>query len=292
MGRRRADRDERRTAEERGRVIPFSRAADGLLAVLLAPACAACNASLPYPARGPVCQSCWDAIRPFTPPLCRRCGDPLPSWRVISVEAGVCPRCRRRPSALTESRAIGAYDGSLRAIVHAFKYGGCRSLARGLGARLRESAAGLLGNADIVVPVPLHRSRRRGRGFNQARELARHLGLPLVDALRRTRATPSQTDLPAAAAPRQRARRVCARAPAAAVARAERRRPADCARRRCEHDRGDDRGVRARASCGWRRRRQRGDGSASRVSTARMTSAVTSALPRSPSSLTQPGAAA
>jgi ComF family protein len=123
----------------------------------------------------------------------------LPSWRVISVEAGVCPRCRRRPSALTESRAIGAYDGSLRAIVHAFKYGGCRSLARGLGARLRESAAGLLGNADIVVPVPLHRSRRRGRGFNQARELARHLGLPLVDALRRTRATWSQTDLPAAA---------------------------------------------------------------------------------------------
>ena len=180
-------------------MIPFSRAADGLLAVLLAPACAACNASLPYPARGPVCQSCWDAIRSFTPPLCRRCGDPLPSWRVISVEAGVCPRCRRRPSALTESRAIGAYDGSLRAIVHAFKYGGCRSLARGLGARLRESAAGLLGNADIVVPVPLHRSRRRGRGFNQARELARHLGLPLVDALRRTRATPSQTDLPAAA---------------------------------------------------------------------------------------------
>ena len=179
--------------------MSLSRLADGLIAVLLAPACAACNASLPYPARGPVCQSCWDAIRSFTPPLCRRCGDPLPSWRVISVEAGVCPRCRRRPSALTESRAIGAYDGSLRAIVHAFKYGGCRSLARGLGARLRESAAGLLGNADIVVPVPLHRSRRRGRGFNQARELARHLGLPLVDALRRTRATPSQTDLPAAA---------------------------------------------------------------------------------------------
>jgi ComF family protein len=180
-------------------VIPFSRAADGLLAVLLAPACAACKAQLSHPVRGPVCQSCWDAIRSFSPPLCRRCGDPLPSWRVLSVKAGVCARCRRRPSALTESRAIGAYDGSLRAIVHAFKYGGCRSLARGLGARLRESAAGLIVNADIVVPVPLHRSRRRRRGFNQARELARHLGLPMVDALRRTRATLSQTDLPAAA---------------------------------------------------------------------------------------------
>ena len=50
---------------------------------------------------------------------------PLPSWRVLSVDAArVCPRCRRRPSALTGSRAIGAYDGALRAIVHAFKYRG------------------------------------------------------------------------------------------------------------------------------------------------------------------------
>ncbi len=47
------------------------------------------------------------------------------------------------------------------------------------------------------MPVPLHRSRRRQRGFNQAHELGARLDLPLVDALRRTRATPSQTDLPA-----------------------------------------------------------------------------------------------
>ena len=83
--------------------------------------------------------------------------------------------------------------------MHAFKYGGCRSLSRGLGARLRESAADLLAAADVVIPVPLHRSRRRTRGFNQARELAAWLGVPMVDALRRIRATPSQTDLPAAA---------------------------------------------------------------------------------------------
>jgi ComF family protein len=108
----------------------------------------------------------------------------------------VCPRCSGRPSALSRSRAIGAYDGTLRAIVHAFKYGGCRSLSVGLGVRLRESAADLLAAADIVVPVPLHRSRRRRRGYNQARELAGQLGVPVVEALRRVRATPSQTDLP------------------------------------------------------------------------------------------------
>jgi predicted amidophosphoribosyltransferase len=56
----------------------------------------------------------------------------------------------------------------------------------------------VLDGADVTVPVPLHRSRRRHRGFNQAADLARGLGVPCVDALRRTRATPSQTDLPAA----------------------------------------------------------------------------------------------
>ena len=180
--------------------LSLSRLADGLLAVLLAPACAACRVPLSHPSRGPVCGVCWDAIGRFTPPLCARCGDPLPSWRVTSSDAegaGVCPRCSGRASALSRSRAIGPYDGTLRAIVHAFKYEGCRSLARELGLRLRESAADVLQSADIVVPVPLHRSRRRTRGFNQARELAGQLGVTMVDALRRTRATPSQTDLPA-----------------------------------------------------------------------------------------------
>jgi ComF family protein len=48
------------------------------------------------------------------------------------------------------------------------------------------------------VPVPLHRARKRARGFNQAAEIARHLPLAVSHALTRVRATPSQTDLPAA----------------------------------------------------------------------------------------------
>jgi ComF family protein len=181
--------------------LSFSRAADALVAVLVAPACAACGTPLSHPSHGPVCNGCWDAVTSFTPPLCGRCGDPLRSWRVFAADANgrqVCCRCAERRSPLTRSRAIGAYDGTLRAILHAFKYDGCRSLSSGLGARLRLATADLLGDADLVVPVPLHRSRRRRRGFNQARELAAGLGVPMVDALRRTRATPSQTGLPAA----------------------------------------------------------------------------------------------
>jgi ComF family protein len=110
----------------------------------------------------------------------------------------LCPRCRRTAHQITVARAVGAYDGILRAIVHALKYDGRRSLARPLAALMRERGAAVLAGADAVVPVPLHRARRRQRGFNQAADLARELGLPLNHALRRARATTPQAALPAA----------------------------------------------------------------------------------------------
>jgi ComF family protein len=75
---------------------------------------------------------------------------------------------------------------------------GCRTLAPGLAARMRDAAADLLAAADAVVAVPLHRRRRRGRGFNQADDLARQLGCRVMAPLRRVRATAAQADLPAA----------------------------------------------------------------------------------------------
>lgn len=102
---------------------------------------------------------------------------------------------------MTRSLAAGAYDGALRAIVHALKYEGRRSLAEPLADLMRARCARLLEDADCLVPVPLHPSRRRARGFNQALDLARWLhsdNLPVCQALRRVRATPTQTGLPAA----------------------------------------------------------------------------------------------
>jgi ComF family protein len=110
----------------------------------------------------------------------------------------MCPRCRRANPAVDRERAIGAYDGPLRAVVHALKYDGRRTLARPLAALMRSRADGLLDGAACAVPVPLHPSKRRRRGFNQAADLARHMGLPTVHALARIRATATQTELPAA----------------------------------------------------------------------------------------------
>jgi ComF family protein len=96
------------------------------------------------------------------------------------------------------TRSIGAYDGSLAAIVRALKYDSRRSLARPLAARMREHAGDVPSDVVFVVPVPLHPSRLRARGFNQAFDLARHVGPPVCQALRRVRHTITQTDLPAA----------------------------------------------------------------------------------------------
>jgi ComF family protein len=95
-------------------------------------------------------------------------------------------------------RTVGEYDGALRSIVHALKYDGRRSLARRLGALMRERGAELLDGAACAIPVPLHASRRRHRGFNQAADLAAHVGLPVVAAIKRVRATATQAGLPAA----------------------------------------------------------------------------------------------
>jgi ComF family protein len=98
-------------------------------------------------------------------------------------------------AALDRSQAIGVHDGALRSIIHSIKYDGRRSLAASVAALMRDRCQWVLDGADLVVPVPLHASRRRERGFNQALDLARGLGLPVTCSLRRMRATDSQTGL-------------------------------------------------------------------------------------------------
>ena len=189
-------------------------AGNSLVSAVLAPACAVCEAVLDEPLSGCVCRSCWTAVRPITPPVCDTCGDPLarPSQSLVPSPQPLdgcqslipnpqslspCALCGRHRSTVTRARAVGEYDGALRDIIHALKYGGRRSLARPLAVLMRDRGAGLLAEADCVVPVPLHWRREYSRGFNQARELCRYLGLPVVEALIRARHTRAQVELAA-----------------------------------------------------------------------------------------------
>jgi len=182
-----------------GRIAVAGRTlADSAIAVLLAPACAACAGALDQPTRGPVCDACWLAVSRISVPLCNSCGDPLPASRPLGLESTRCPRCRVEGGCVSFGRALGEYEGALRAIVHALKYGGRRSLAPRLAVLLARCAPEVLDGANVVVPVPLHRVKERARGFNQAELVARQLPLPMALALKRVRRSPSQTGLPAA----------------------------------------------------------------------------------------------
>jgi ComF family protein len=172
--------------------------ADGLLTITIAPRCAACDSRLDTALSSVVCGRCWGGIRRLAPPFCDRCGGPLAAWRATSLERRTCARCRRRPGFVLRIAAAGEHEGALRAIIHAWKYGGRRTLGSDLAALLLRAGGDVLAGADAVVPVPLHPRRRRSRGFNQADDLASRLGLPVARVLRRRRPTPSQVDLPSA----------------------------------------------------------------------------------------------
>jgi ComF family protein len=168
------------------------RVSNGLIRSLLAPPCASCDRVLPAPLSDLVCDTCRGSIAAITRPWCDRCGDAL-----ASSLSSLCDRCRARPPSFEIARSAGRYEGVLRELLHAFKYGRRRALARPLGRWLRDAGADVLDGADAVVPVPLHPWRRLRRGFNQADDLARELGMPVWRALRRTRHGPPQASLPA-----------------------------------------------------------------------------------------------
>ncbi len=85
--------------------------------------------------------------------------------------------CRRSEPPYARAIAYGSYEGGLRELIHLLKFGGVRPAANVLGRMLAESIAALqgefAGNCLAVVPVPLHRSKLRQRGFNQAELIAR-----------------------------------------------------------------------------------------------------------------------
>jgi competence protein ComFC len=130
--------------------------------------------------------------------LCQRCREPLhrrlrePPGLPIGLPGEL-------PDGLVQLEWCAAYTGPVRSALHALKYEGERRLAWPLGAALaaRWRAAGAPG--DVLVPVPVHAARLRARGYDQAVLLAeaagRSLGLPVVRALRRTRATRAQYQL-------------------------------------------------------------------------------------------------
>jgi ComF family protein len=167
------------------------------LRALLAPVCPVCGD--PAGHRFGCCVACADAL-PWLGPACSRCALPVPA------PAGslpvLCGHCLRRPPPLQASTAACLYQWPVDGLLRRFKFQHDLAAGRLLAALLAERCAAA-SRPQALVPVPLHRARLRQRGYDQALELARplatQLGLACLPALVRTRATPAQSGLDAAA---------------------------------------------------------------------------------------------
>jgi ComF family protein len=151
-----------------------------------------------------VCAECLAAPAPLEASFfCSCCHTPFLNDYPLD-EHGVCAVCRSGLRGFDTAVCFGFYEGTLRSLIHLFKYSGMKPLARPL-ARFLERALALRGDGehaqrfDAVVAVPLHWRKKWARGFNQAELLARLVakrrGLPLLEALRRRRPTEVQAGL-------------------------------------------------------------------------------------------------
>jgi len=142
-----------------------------------------------------LCDDCRGQIEEIGDQICDICGAPC-------LER-VCSRCATEPPSFKMARTVGSYEGTLRDAIHELKYQSKLPVVGEL-AQLMISFAGshqrLMKNVELVIPIPIHYTRERRRGFNQAEALAAPLaaalGLPMPhNVLVRTRPTKSQVDL-------------------------------------------------------------------------------------------------
>jgi ComF family protein len=187
-----------------------SAAAESLFATLFPSDCRLCGAPLVRISRLPVCEDCLAAVKPVEGSLCGICGERLPAPAAMANEKGqpCCSRCREQTPPFAKALAYGSYEGGLRDLVHLLKYHQVKPAAAVLGRMLSEVIQELAPRfkpaLPVVVPVPLHPSKLRERGFNQSEMVAvaavklrpAHLELGVrAHVLERRRQTMSQTGL-------------------------------------------------------------------------------------------------
>ena len=173
----------------------FGRAVTWTGDLIVPPVCLACQAALS--AHHALCAACWRDVTFIRAPLCERMGIPLP------FETGgptVSAAALAAPPDYDRARAAAHFSGTARRLVHGFKFSDKQEVRVLLGSWLLSAAHELLGDAHVIVPVPLSRRRLFWRKFNQAailsHEIGRRSGLPVsTGVLRRRRATRPQVGL-------------------------------------------------------------------------------------------------
>lgn len=134
--------------------------------------CPVCDDAVDMPGRL-ICAECEDVFKEINEPYCLKCGrplrdDPLPE----------CSECTGKKQGFKRGRAVFEYDEELKESIYRFKYGGRREYADHYASCMERSLGDWIRSLkpDALVPIPLHKSRLRERGYNQAALLAEGLG--------------------------------------------------------------------------------------------------------------------
>jgi ComF family protein len=155
----------------------------GILSWIYPPVCFACKKLLPIQEKEQrnkrLCPHCEALFVPVPPPVCGRCGHPLtqdgpyqsqPSgWGTVHP----CANCLNKKFAFTQNISRFVYEGLIRDCLHDVKFRNKRETAFGLGELLaRNTRPEMLAGIDYIIAVPMHKKKKRARGFNQAEILA------------------------------------------------------------------------------------------------------------------------
>ena len=165
--------------------------------LVLPPRCLSCGVVVGE--HGSLCARCWSRLRLIEAPFCARLGIP---FTYDLGEGALSAEAIADPPPFDRCRAVAAFDDIARRLVHGLKYRDQLELAEWMGTWMARAGAALVAEADLIVPVPLHRRRLWWRRFNQsaalAQVIARCTGKPWSPtALARIRPTAQQVGLSA-----------------------------------------------------------------------------------------------
>ena len=145
----------------------MTAAARMLADLAMPPQCLACDGLTA--SAGSLCSSCWSRLTLIEKPYCAQLGIP---FAYDLGEGALSAEAIADPPPFERCRSVAAFDGIARQLVHGLKYRDRLELAQWMSAWMIRAGGELIGEADVIVPVPLHRSRLWLRRFNQSVLLA------------------------------------------------------------------------------------------------------------------------
>lgn len=161
--------------------------------------CPVCDDVMPEVPEGKplICSKCKGKVKYVISPRCLKCGK-----QIYTMEEEFCTDCKEKPHLYTQGIGVFAYDEKIKQSMYRFKYSNRRSYAAFYAQAIWRNYSHIINRwqIDVIIPVPLHKSKLRKRGYNQAELIATSLSkiskIPVdKEILARTKNTKAMKEL-------------------------------------------------------------------------------------------------